>query len=134
MEKGTNDLKEKQEVLQAKPEPKKQRSFFGRFFLDVLGGDFLAYSWVRRQTNFVFFLAAMALVYIANSYYAEGMSRKIDDLNRELKELHYEYISTKSDLMQQTKQSEIAKKLKNSGLKESTEPVKKLIIKTEDYD
>lgn len=134
MEKGTNELIEKQEAPQAKPESKKQRSFFGRFFLDVLGGDFLAYSWVRRQTNFVFFLAAMALVYIANSYYAEGMSRKIDDLNRELKELHYEYISTKSDLMQQTKQSEIAKKLKNSGLKESTEPVKKLIIKTEDYD
>lgn len=134
MEKGTNELLEKQETPQAKPETKKQRSFFGRFFLDVLGGDFLAYSWVRRQTNFVFFLAAIALVYIANSYYAEGMSRQIDSLNQELKELHYEYISTKSDLMQQTKQSEIAKKLKNSGLKESTEPVKKLIIKTEDYD
>jgi len=135
MEKRTNELIEKHEAPpQAEPKIKKQRSLFGKFFLEVLGGDFLAYSWVRKQTSFVFFLAAIALVYIGNSYYTEGMSRKIDDLNRELKELHYEYISTKSDLMQQTKQSEIAKKLKNSGLKESTEPVKKLIIKTEDYD
>lgn len=126
---------EKQEMPpQAEQETKKQRSLFGKLFMEVLGGDFLVYSWARRQTNFVFFLAALALVYIANSYYAEGMSRKIDDLNQELKELHYEYISTKSELMQQTKQSEIAKKLKNSGLKESTEPVKKLIIKTEDYN
>jgi cell division protein FtsL len=100
--------------------------------MDVLGGDFLAYDWVRRQINFVFFLAALALVYIANSYYAEDMSRKIDDLNRELKELHYEYISAKSELMQQTKQSTIAKKLSKSGLKESVEPVRKIIIRKED--
>jgi len=133
MEKRTNELIQKQEMPQAEPEAKKQRSLLGRFFLEMLGGDFLAYRWVRKQVKFVFLLAGIALLYIANSYYAEGMSRQIDSLNHELKELHYEYISTKSDLMQQTKQSEIAKKLKNSELKESTEPVKKLIIKTEDY-
>lgn len=100
--------------------------------MDLLGGDFLAYNWVRRQVNYVFFLAAIALIYIGNSYYAEDMSRKIDDLNRELKELHYEYISAKSELMQQTKQSTIATRLNKSGLKESVEPVRKIIIRGED--
>ncbi len=127
-----NTLAEKQEIHKEKPVSAKKKSLSGRFFMDLLGGDFLAYTWVRRQVNYVFFLAAIALVYIGNSYYAEDMSRKIDDLNRELKELHYEYISTKSELMQQTKQSTIATRLNKSGLKESVEPVRKIIIREED--
>jgi hypothetical protein len=132
MAKKVNILVEKQEIPKEKPVSEKKKSFLGGLFIDVLGGDFLAYDWVRRQINFVFFLAALALVYIANSYYAEDMSRKIDNLNRELKELHYEYISTKSELMQQTKQSTIASKLSKGGLKESVEPVRKIIISEED--
>lgn len=126
---NTNQLIEPQEPEQTAkaPKPEKRQSFLGRAILDVLGGDFLAYDWARRQINFVFFLAALALLYIANSYYAEDMSRNIDDTNREIKELHYEYISTKSELMHQTKQSEVAKRLEKSGLKESVEPVKKLV-------
>jgi len=131
MTKKVNILVEKQELPEQKTVPRKKRSFSGRLFMEVLGGDFLAYNWVRRQINYVFFLAALALIYIANSYYAEDMSRKIDDLNRELKELHYEYISAKSELMQQTKQSTIAKRLSKSGLKESVEPVRKIVIREE---
>ncbi|MDD3636581.1 MAG: FtsL-like putative cell division protein [Bacteroidales bacterium] len=127
-----NTLAEKQEIHKEKPVSVKKKSWSGRFFMDLLGGDFLAYNWVRRQVNYVFFLAAIALIYIGNSYYAEDMSRKIDDLNRELKELHYEYISAKSELMQQTKQSTIATRLNKSGLKESVEPVRKIIIRGED--
>ncbi|MBU1367974.1 MAG: hypothetical protein KJ578_07745 [Bacteroidetes bacterium] len=133
MDRKVNERIEKQEVPYTNPVLKKKKNFFGSLFMDILGGDFLAYEWVRRQTNYVFFLVAIALLYISNSYYAEDMSRQIDGLNAELKELHYEYISSKSELMQQTKQSEIAKKLQYSGLNESTEPVKKLLIKKADY-
>mgnify|MGYP000020942703 CR=1 FL=1 len=132
MTKKVNTLVEKQEITKEKPIAAKKKNFSGRFFMDVLGGDFLAYNWVRRQINYVFFLAAVALIYIGNSYYAEDMSRKIDDLNRELKELYYEYIFAKSELMQRTKQSTIASKLSKSGLKESVEPVRKIIIREED--
>jgi hypothetical protein len=129
MAKNVNQLIEPQEPEQEvkEPKPEKRQRFLGKVILDVLGGDFLAYDWARRQINYVFFLAALALLYIANSYYAEDMSRSIDDTNREIKELHYEYISSKSELMHQTKQSEVAKKLEKTGLKESVEPVKKLI-------
>jgi hypothetical protein len=95
--------------------------------LEVLGGEFLMHEKARKQFAFVFFLAGLALVYIANSYYAERTSRQIDAMNRELKELHYSYISSKSQLMQESKQSEMARKLKNSGLKESVQPVKRLV-------
>lgn len=95
--------------------------------LEVLGGEFLMHEKARKQFAFVFFLAGLALVYIANSYYAERTSRQIDALNRELKELHYSYISSKSELMQESKQSELARKLKKTGLKESVQPVKRLV-------
>lgn len=109
----------------------RRRTFFGRLsdtIMSVLGGEFLLRDKARKQFSFVFFLACLALVYIANSYYAERTSRKIDALNREMKELHYAYISSKSVLMQESKQSEIARKLKKSGLKESTQPVKRLRV------
>lgn len=111
----------------APPVAPKKKSRIGRLFTDVLGGEFLAYDWSRRQLNYIVFLAAVGVVYISNSYYAESVVRRIDDMNRELKELHYEYISSKSKVMNQSKQSVIIKKLENSGLKESVEPVRKII-------
>lgn len=111
--------------------PVKKKPSVGRLLMQILGGDFLMRDWARNQLNFLFFLAALALVYIANSYYAESTSRNIDEVSRELKELQYEYVSTKSELMQAGKQSEIARKMAHSGMVESIEPVKKIIVQME---
>lgn len=108
----------------------KKRSVWGVLF-SVLGGDFLSREWARSQVNYLFFLAGIGMLYIANSYYAESTSRNIDEVARELKELQYEYVSTKSELMQAGKQSELARKLQSTGLVESTEPVRKLIVNKE---
>jgi hypothetical protein len=128
MEERVNHIIEEAVVKpQAPPPAPKKLSRFGRLITEVLGGEFLAYDWSRRQLNYIVFLAAVGVVYISNSYYAESIVRRIDDMNRELKELHYEYISSKSKVMNQSKQSVIIKKLENSGLKESVEPVRKII-------
>jgi hypothetical protein len=111
--------------------PVKNKASVGRLLMQILGGDFLMRDWARNQLNFLFFLAALALIYIANSYYAESTSRNIDEVSRELKELQYEYVSTKSELMQAGKQSEIARKMAPSGMVESIEPVKKIIVQME---
>ena len=55
-----------------------------------------------------------------------------DDLREELKELRYEYITGKSDLMEASKQSNISDRLKVLGIKENTQPVKSIIIKKEE--
>lgn len=111
--------------------PVKKKASAGRLLMQILGGDFLMRDWARNQLNFLFFLSALALFYIANSYYAESTSRNIDEVSRELKELQYEYVSTKSELMQAGKQSEIARKMAPSGMVESIEPVKKIIVQME---
>ncbi len=118
---------QQEQVSQPKPQKKIKKNIFNKLFLDVLGGDFLAQDWARRQVNYILFLAAIALVYIANSFYTEGIARKIDTISRDLKELQFEYISSKSKLMHESKQSELTRKLKQTGLKESVEPVKKIV-------
>lgn len=94
----------------------------------VLGGEKIAEG-TFKLFPFVLFISFLAFIYIANNYYAERKVRKINAIHKELKEIKYEHISTKSKLMQLSKQSQIAKKIEQAGIKESTEPVK--IIRTE---
>jgi hypothetical protein len=77
---------------------------------------------------FIFFLSFLVMVYISNSYYSERNIRKIDKITYELKELRTEYITSKSDLMFKSKQSEMAAKLEATGLKESVVPPKKIVV------
>lgn len=128
-----SDLNQNNNTINTETEPK-SRGFLKKVsdgILDVLGGEFLMHDKARKQFSYIMFLACIALVYIGNSYYAERTSRKIDNLNRELKELHYAYITSKSELMHESKQSEIARKLHSTGIKESVEPVKRLVAEKE---
>jgi len=77
---------------------------------------------------FILFMTLLIIVYIGNSYYAERVIREIDKTKNELKEKRAEYISTKSELMFRSKQSEVAARLASSGITESTEPPHMLII------
>ncbi|MFC2107110.1 FtsL-like putative cell division protein [Bacteroidota bacterium] len=94
----------------------------------ILGGTFLAGKKTRKLFPFIFYIAFLAILYIANTYIAERKIREMDEIRGDLKELRFEYISTKSDLMSQTKQSSITKKLINQGLKESVTPPEKLVL------
>ncbi len=92
----------------------------------LLGGSFLAKDSSVRFLPFLLFMTFLGLIYIANIYYAEENIREIDNINRELKELRYEYISTHTKLMHISKQSELVKRLEFLGLKESTTPPYKI--------
>jgi hypothetical protein len=94
----------------------------------VLGGTFLTKKKVVRLLPFILYLTFLALLYIANTYYAERKVREIADIRREMKELRYEYITTKSELMHNTKQTEIAKHLSKYGIEESTQPPHKIYL------
>lgn len=95
----------------------------------ILGGYFLVREGTTKHLPFLLFVAFLAVIYIGNSYYAEKITRQNEDLQKDLKELKFEYINTKSKLMQRSRQSEIAKSLAGRGIKESTIPPKKLYIK-----
>jgi hypothetical protein len=80
------------------------------------------YRWIVKNLPFFLFLAVLAIVYIANGHYADNTVRKINKVNRELKELQFEYKTLKSEVMFRSKQSELAKAVEPLGLKELTVP------------
>lgn len=102
---------------------------FGKATKDFLGGEMLK-TGTFRFLPFLVFITLLAFVYIANNYLAENKTREINSLRKELKEIRYEYITTKSELTDMSKQSEIASRLGAKGVIESTEPIK--TIKAED--
>lgn len=94
----------------------------------VFSGTFLTSEKNLKHLPFVLFLAGLAILYIANGYYADDKIREFNKLNNQLKELRSEYISTKSELMFASKQSEVAKAALQLGLKESIVPPIKIEV------
>lgn len=64
----------------------------------------------------------LATVYISLSHYHVKSLREKEELKSDLNELRSEYISLKSKLMKQSKQSEVAEKLKDAGIRELRTP------------
>ena len=93
-------------------------------------GELARHLQVRLLPYFLF-ITILLMFYIANTYYSEKKERDIQALRKSLKELRYEYITTRSELMRQSQQSEVAVKLSNTQIKESRVPPVKVIIKEE---
>lgn len=99
-----------------------------RSILNIFSGNFLSKDNVIYQLPFILFLTLIGLGYIANGYLAEKSVREISRINTELKELKSEYITTKSELMFMSNQSEVARASVTLGLKESITPPKKIVV------
>ncbi len=82
---------------------------------------------------FLVFLCVLGMIYIANSHMAVKSIRDIDRLNKEVKELSWEYKSLKSDLMFRSKLTEVAKKVDTLGIKELIEPPKKIVVNSNEH-
>jgi hypothetical protein len=69
-------------------------------------------------------------MYIGNRYHAEKVLRQNLKLQNEIKELRAEKITTASELMYSSKQSEVLKMVKEKGLEleESFDPPKRIVI------
>ena len=68
------------------------------------------------------FLMLLVLVYIGNTHYGNRMSRNIQRLKQETEDLRADYTTLKSDYMEASKQSEVARKVAAIGLVESSSP------------
>jgi hypothetical protein len=75
----------------------------------------------------ILFLMALGILYIGNGHYAENTIRKINNLQKQVEDLRADYHTLKADYMFDSKQSEVASKVKNFGLRESSEPPLKII-------
>ena len=71
---------------------------------------------------FVLFLALLGMIYIANRNVAEKNIRDIDKITKEVKELSWDYKTSKAELAFKSTLSEVAKRADTLGLKESVQP------------
>jgi len=76
----------------------------------------VAAKWILSNLLFVFFLGFLVTIYIANRHYSEKNIREIQALQDDVDRLRWHYLSLKSDLMKNTKQSEVEKAVKVDGL------------------
>jgi hypothetical protein len=105
----------------------------GKRILSVLDGSFLTRDNVLDNIPFLLFLFGIGIFYIGNSHYGEGTIISMEKMNTELKELKSEFISTRSELMFVSKQSEVAKAVAPLGIYESVVPPKKIVVKQKEH-
>lgn len=93
----------------------------------------ISYSWFLDNLMYLMLLFVIALLYIRNAHYNESLVRQIDETKAKTKVMRWEYMTVKAALMQQSKQTEVAKAVKSLELKELTTPPKKITIKAGEY-
>lgn len=108
------------------PPKKRKKGVLAKALSSVFSGTFLTNESTLKHVPFILFLAFIAILYIANGYQADDKIREVNKITNELKELRSEYISTKSDLMFVSKQSEVAKAAEPMGIKEPIVPPMKI--------
>jgi hypothetical protein len=123
-------MEPEEENIKGSPETKR----FIERALDILGiAEWVSYRSVISNGLYLTFLLGLGVVYVANTHLAERTIRKINKKERELKEQRWEHMTLKSDLMYERKQSELADKLKETGIEELKEPPHRIIVSKRAY-
>ncbi|WP_010663116.1 FtsL-like putative cell division protein [Marinilabilia salmonicolor] len=92
------------------------RELKGISFKEFLYGRFLAGKSVGQHWGFLAFLVFLGVLYIGNRYQMEHLLDRQAELLQEIKELKYEAITTSSELMNMSKQSEVMERVNRAGI------------------
>lgn len=131
MEATANAYKEPAEVNAApaaEPKPQRRASRKNWLYESLDLSRWVHYQTIIRNLPFIFFLAGVGILYIANAHYAEQNVREVSDIEKRLNELRWEYMTTKSELEYMRKQSEVARMVAADGLIELREPPRKITV------
>lgn len=122
---GAETEREAQPVQQEKTEL--PQNFFTLLFTQGV----ISKEAATEMLPFLIFLVFLGMVYIGNRHLTERNIHDIDKLNKEVKELSWDFKTLKAELMQKSTQSEVARYADSLGLRESVVPPQKLIVTVE---
>lgn len=102
----------------------------GSFLKELLSGSMVTEKIILKNLWYVMLLTLLAAIYIGNRFHAEKITRETTRLQREVKELRAESLSTSADLMYLSRQSEVFRLVKEKGLnlEELKTPPYKLLV------
>lgn len=126
---------EDEPVLEGKqPVEKVEKSSFITTLSSFFTNGVVSKDAATEALPFVLFLAFLGMIYIGNRHSAENNIRKIDRLNKEVKELSWDFKTLKADLMFRSKQTEVVKRVDSLlGLKVPVEPPIKIKVGQNEY-
>lgn len=83
----------------------------------IFGSLHISAFYVFKNIDFIFYLAFLGIIYIANSHYAVKTIKEIKEIQAELEKVSWESNARKSELMYESMQSRVADKVEHLGLK-----------------
>jgi hypothetical protein len=103
------------------------------FFTLLLQKGVVSTEAATRMLPFIFFVAFLGMIYIANRHMAENNIRDIDKLSKQVKELSWDYKTTKAELSFKSTLTEVEKKTDTLGLQTSVEPPQKIMVSEDEH-
>lgn len=128
MEESKENIKENSKE-ETKESPKKQLNT-GSFIKELLSGSMVSEKIILKNLGYISLITFLAAIYIGNRFHAEKITRESTKLQREVKDLRAESLSTSADLMYLSKQSEVFAMIREKGLnlEELKTPPYKLLV------
>jgi len=84
---------------------------------ELLSGSMITEKIILKNLWYIFLLTLLAAIYIGNRFHAEKITRETARLQKEVKDLRAESLSTSADLMYVSRQSEVYRLVRERGLK-----------------
>lgn len=128
---------EKQNEMRVKPKPKAQAqpgsSIFSSLEKRLKLETYFEEGFPVQYLPKILFILVLSLLYIGNTHHAERTVREINRAQSEVEDLRADYTTLKADVMFASKQSEVARRVKELGLKESLNPPFKIVVDDGEY-
>jgi hypothetical protein len=102
----------------------------GSFMKELLSGSMVSEKIILKNLGYISLVTFLAAIYIGNRFHAEKITRESTKLQREVKDLRSEALSTSADLMYVSRQSEVYRLVREKGinLEELKTPPFKLLV------
>ena len=119
-----------EEKTEEKKEDKTKKVSTGTLLKNLISGSTVTDKIILKNLGYLLMLTLLGAIYIANRFNAEKLTRETTRLQKEVKDLRSESLSTSADLMYASKQSEVFRQVreKELNLLELREPPFKLIV------
>jgi len=124
-----SEIQEEELEQEAVVEESPKREIPENWFTTFLSKGAISTETATSALPFVLFLAFLGMMYIGNMHMAEKNIRDIDKLEKEVKELSWDYKTTKAELAFKSTLTEVIKRADTLGLKEPIAPPVKLTVK-----
>jgi hypothetical protein len=117
-------------IKEEKKEEKTRKITTGALLKDLMSGSTITDKIILKNLGYILLLTLLGAIYIANRFHAEKLTRETARLQKEVKDLRSESLSTSADLMYSSKQSEVFRLVRDRdlNLEELREPPFELIV------